>query len=112
MDAKGRYALIKLATGGMRVGVSARLAKTAFAIAFNVPVEEVEEYWHALTPPYAELFAWGADGGPAPDLAGVPRFRPFMLAHPLEDGAVDLKDYAAEWKWDPAMIFRRLSRNC
>ena len=64
----------------------------------------MEEYWHALTPPYAALFAWAADGGPAPDLApgflGVPRFRPFMLAHPLEDSAVDLKDYAAEWKWD------------
>lgn len=100
MDAKGRYALIKLATGGMRVGVSARLAKTAFALAFDVAVEEVEEYWHALAPPYTELFAWGADGGAPPDLAGVPRFRPFMLAHPLEDGEVDLKDYAAEWKWD------------
>ena len=100
LDAKGRYALIKLATGGMRVGVSARLAKTAFALAFDVPVEEVEEYWHALAPPYRELFAWGADGGPPPDLAHTPRFRPFMLAHPLEDGAVDLKDYAAEWKWD------------
>ena len=51
LDAKGRYALIKLATGGMRVGVSARLAKTAFALAFDVAVEEVEEYWHALAPP-------------------------------------------------------------
>jgi len=104
LDAKGRYALIKLATGGMRVGISARLAKVAFAQAFDVAVEEVEEYWHALTPPYAELFAWGADGGPAADLApsflGTPRFRPFMLAHPLEDGEVDLKVYAAEWKWD------------
>ncbi|MCZ8368650.1 MAG: cisplatin damage response ATP-dependent DNA ligase [Porphyrobacter sp.] len=100
LDAKGRYALIKLATGGMRVGVSARLAKTAFAMAFDVPVEEVEEYWHALTPPYAELFAWAADGGPPPDCEHTPRFRPFMLAHPLEDGVVDLADYAAEWKWD------------
>jgi DNA ligase-1 len=100
LDAKGRYALIKLATGGMRVGVSARLAKTAFALAFDVAVEEVEEYWHALAPPYAELFRWAADGAPAPDLAGVPRFRPFMLAHPLEDGEVNLADYAAEWKWD------------
>jgi DNA ligase-1 len=100
LDAKGRYALIKLATGGMRVGISARLAKTAFALAFDVAVEEVEEYWHALAPPYTELFTWGADGAPPPDLAGVPRFRPFMLAHPLEDGEVDLADYAAEWKWD------------
>jgi DNA ligase-1 len=100
LDAKGRYALIKLATGGMRVGVSARLAKTAFAQAFAVAVEEVEEYWHALSPPYPELFQWAAGGGPAPDLAHTPRFRPFMLAHPLEDGEVDLADYAAEWKWD------------
>ncbi|TAD79841.1 MAG: cisplatin damage response ATP-dependent DNA ligase [Sphingomonadales bacterium] len=100
IDAKGRYALIKLATGGMRVGISARLAKTAFSMAFNVAVEEVEEYWHALAPPYAELFRWAAHGGPAPDLAHTPRFRPFMLAHPLEDSEIDLKDYAAEWKWD------------
>jgi len=100
LDAKGRYALIKLATGGMRVGVSARLAKVAFAQAFDVTVEEVEEYWHALSPPYAELFAWAADGGEPPDLTGAPRFRPFMLAHPLEETQIDLKDYAAEWKWD------------
>jgi DNA ligase-1 len=100
MDARGRFALIKLATGGMRVGVSARLAKTAFAQAFAVAVEEVEEYWHALAAPYAELFDWAANGANPPDLANVPRFRPFMLAHPLEDGEVDLADYAAEWKWD------------
>ncbi|WP_296721732.1 cisplatin damage response ATP-dependent DNA ligase [Erythrobacter sp.] len=100
LDAKGRYALIKLATGGMRVGVSARLAKTAFAQAFDVAVDAVEEYWHALAPPYGELFDWAAQGGPAPDLADVPHFRPFMLAHPLEGGEVDLADYAAEWKWD------------
>lgn len=100
LDARGRFALIKLATGGMRVGVSARLAKTAFAQAFDVAVEAVEEYWHALTPPYAELFDWATGTGPPPDLANIPRFRPFMLAHPLEDGEVDLADYAAEWKWD------------
>lgn len=100
LDPSGRYALIKLATGGMRVGVSARLAKTAFAQAFDVNVEEVEEYWHALEPPYAELFAWAADGADPPDTENRPLFRPFMLAHPLEDVTLDLKDYAAEWKWD------------
>jgi DNA ligase-1 len=99
LDANARYALIKLATGGMRLGVSARLAKTAFAQGFGVAVEEVEEYWHALSPPYAALFAW-AQGGDPPDVAGLPRFRPFMLAHPLEQSAVDLAEYAAEWKWD------------
>ncbi|MBN9505246.1 MAG: cisplatin damage response ATP-dependent DNA ligase [Altererythrobacter sp.] len=100
LDADGRYALFKLATGGLRVGVSARLAKTAFAQGFGVPVEEVEEYWHALVPPYAELFAWGAHGAPPPDTGELPLFRPFMLAHPLEDAVLDLEDYVAEWKWD------------
>ncbi|HWK40992.1 MAG TPA: cisplatin damage response ATP-dependent DNA ligase, partial [Croceibacterium sp.] len=100
LDADGRYALFKLATGGMRVGVSARLAKTAFAQAFSVPVEEVEEYWHALAPPYAALFAWAAEGAPPPDTGALPLFRPFMLAHPLEDTVLDLADYVAEWKWD------------
>ena len=100
LDANGRFALIKLATGGMRIGVSARLAKTAFAQAFDVSVDEVEEYWHALEAPYAELFAWAANGDDPPDVSNRPRFRPFMLAHPLEDHSVDLGDYAAEWKWD------------
>ena len=96
----GRYALIKLATGAMRIGVSARLAKVAFAQAFDVAVEEVEEYWHALAPPFAELFAWAANGAPPPDTEAMPLFRPFMLAHPLEDAVLDLKEYVAEWKWD------------
>ncbi|MDE1468156.1 cisplatin damage response ATP-dependent DNA ligase [Aurantiacibacter sp. D1-12] len=100
LDPSGRYALIKLATGGMRIGVSSRLAKVAFAQAFDVSVDDVEEYWHALEPPYAELFAWAADGADPPDTKNVPLFRPFMLAHPLEELRVDLKDYAAEWKWD------------
>ena len=100
LDADGRYALLKLALGGMRVGVSARLAKQAFALAFDVPVDDVEELWHAIPPPYAPLFAWGEGRAARPDLADVAFFRPFMLAHPLEEESIDLADYAAEWKWD------------
>ncbi|PQM28131.1 ATP-dependent DNA ligase [Sphingopyxis lindanitolerans] len=100
LDADGRYALLKLALGGMRVGVSARLAKQAFAQAFAVPVDDVEELWHAIPPPYGPLFAWGEGRAPRPDLADVAFFRPFMLAHPLAEESVDLADYAAEWKWD------------
>ena len=37
---------------------------------------------------------------PQPTAEDVPVFRPFMLAHPLEDLRVSLDDYAAEWKWD------------
>ncbi|MEQ8309859.1 MAG: cisplatin damage response ATP-dependent DNA ligase [Sphingopyxis sp.] len=100
LDVDGRYALLKLALGGMRVGVSARLAKQAFAQAFGVPVDDVEELWHAIPPPYAPLFAWGEGRAGRPDLADVAFFRPFMLAHPLEQESLDLSDYAAEWKWD------------
>ncbi|MGE4324338.1 MAG: cisplatin damage response ATP-dependent DNA ligase [Sphingobium sp.] len=100
LDASGRFALLKLATGGLRVGISARLAKTGFARAFALVVDDVEQIWHALAPPYAALFAWAEGRGQRPDPAGTPHFRPFMLAHPLEDRVVDLTDYAAEWKWD------------
>ncbi len=104
LDANGRYALLKLATGGLRVGISARLAKTAVAEAFGLDVDEVEEVWHLLQPPYTALFAWGEGKAERPDPADRPHFRPFMLAHPLGDDVVDLKDYAAEWKWDGIRI--------
>ena len=99
-DAEERFALLKMATGGLRIGVSARLAKTALATAFGIDVDAVEEVWHGLAPPYASLFAWAQGHAPQPTAANVPVFRPFMLAHPLETLRVDLSDYAAEWKWD------------
>ena len=100
LDANGRYALLKLATGAMRIGISARLAKTAFAQAFGVSVDDVEEYWHGQVPPYLPLFDWGARGAEPPSGEDLPLFRPFMLAHPLDDAVVDMAEYAAEWKWD------------
>ena len=100
LDSQGRYALLKLATGGLRVGVSARLAKTALGQAFGLDPDDIEEVWHGLTPPYAELFAWAEGRGARPDPASNAAFRPFMLAHPLDDLVVDLADFAAEWKWD------------
>lgn len=100
LQADERYALLKLATGGLRVGVSARLAKTALAQAFGIDVDAVEEVWHGLSPPYAELFDWAEGRGAQPKSTDVPVFRPFMLAHPLEESRIDLADYAAEWKWD------------
>lgn len=104
LEADERYALLKLATGALRVGVSARLAKTALAEAFGVDVDAVEEVWHGLTPPYAALFDWVEGRGDQPTAADVPVFRPFMLAHPLEETEVDLANYAAEWKWDGIRI--------
>jgi DNA ligase 1 len=100
LEADERFALLKLATGALRVGISARLAKTALAQAFGLDVDAVEEVWHGLVPPYATLFDWAEGRGAQPTARNVPVFRPFMLAHPLEAESVDLADYAAEWKWD------------
>ncbi|HEU4498843.1 MAG TPA: ATP-dependent DNA ligase, partial [Sphingomicrobium sp.] len=104
LDASGRFALLKLATGALRVGISARLSKQALANVFGLDVDDVEEVWHGLKPPYCELFDWGEGRGPQPTSEDVPLFRPFMLAHPLEEVRVSLDDYAAEWKWDGIRI--------
>ncbi|HEX6260241.1 MAG TPA: cisplatin damage response ATP-dependent DNA ligase, partial [Woeseiaceae bacterium] len=100
LDSSGRFALLKLAMGALRVGISTRLAKQALADAFKIDVEAVEEVWHGLAPPYLELFDWAEGRAPQPTVLDVPVFRPFMLAHPLEEARVSLDDYAAEWKWD------------
>jgi DNA ligase-1 len=100
LDASGRFALLKLATGGLRVGVNARLAKQALADAFGLEVQAVEEVWHGIRPPFTELFDWAEGRTGQPTARDVPVFRPFMLAHPLEETKVSLDDYAAEWKWD------------
>ncbi len=116
LDATGRWALIKLVTGGLRIGVSPRLAKQAAANFGAKPVSEIEELWHALEAPYADLFAWleGRAPKPAPDVRAP--FRPVMLANALVEtsrrGAPDTVDpdritpqtFAAEWKWDGVRV--------
>jgi DNA ligase-1 len=100
LDASGRFALLKLATGSLRIGISARLAKVALAQAFGLDVDALEEVWHGIGPPYAPIFAWAEGRGGQPTAEDVPVFRPFMLAHAIEDARVSLDDYLAEWKWD------------
>lgn len=98
-----RWAFLKLVGGTPRVGVSARLAKTAVAEIGARDVSEIEEVWHALAPPYVALFAWIEGRAARPDPGAVPVFRPLMLAHPIEAAdwpGLDPKDFAAEWKWD------------
>lgn len=98
-----RYAVIKLVTGGLRVGVSARLARQALADYGGVAVHDIEELWHGLEPPYAPLFAWLDGHAEKPERAALALFRPVMLAAPVQEGDLDRlapEDYAAEWKWD------------
>jgi DNA ligase-1 len=102
-NADQRFALLKLITGGMRIGVSARMAKTALAEWANQDVNDIEEIWHGLEPPYGELFDWLEGKGPRPDPDHHAAFRPLMLANPLEApdiAALTAADYRAEWKWD------------
>jgi len=103
LDETGRWALLKLVTGSLRIGVSARLAKTAAASLGGKDADEVELLWPGLTPPYADLFAWLEGRGDKPATRDPAPFRPPMLAHAVEDTdftALDAADFSAEWKWD------------
>ena len=134
LDASERLALIKLATGGLRVGVSERLAKTALAAMRDdseAALPQIEEIWHGLEPPYLSLFAWLEGMAPVPEVDLRLAFRPVMLAHPLDEGLYSADErkaglheqqgaaewtlqrlnaklnanaYSAEWKWDGIRI--------
>jgi DNA ligase-1 len=103
LDATGRWALLKLITGGMRIGISARLAKTAAAALGDKDPHEIELMWPGLAPPYLDLFAWLEGRGEKPVNLDPAPFRPVMLAHAIEDADfanLDAADFIAEWKWD------------
>ncbi len=116
LDSTGRWGLLKLITGGLRVGVSARLARQAVADFGKVDVAEIEELWHGMEPPYLDLFAWLEGKGPKPVSGALAPFRPPMLAHPLlskaerleanelDPSLISPKDFAAEWKWDGVRV--------
>ena len=102
-DPSVRFAILKLITGALRVGASARLAKIALSEIGRVDPDAVEEVWHGLAPPYLPLFAWIEGRAPRPDPATAPVFRPPMLAQPLEEADIlglDAAAFRAEWKWD------------
>jgi DNA ligase-1 len=103
LDETGRWALLKLVTGAMRIGISARLAKTAAAALGEKDAHEIELMWPGLTPPYLDLFAWLEGRSDKPVNLDPAPFRPVMLAHAIEDADfahLDAADFIAEWKWD------------
>jgi len=103
LDETGRWALIKLVTGGLRVGISARLAKAAVAALGDRDAETVELVWPGLAPPYSALFAWLEGRAEKPESSDPAPFRPPMLAHALDDAdlaTLEAGDFMAEWKWD------------
>src|SRR6476620_3479396 len=103
LDETGRWALLKLVTGAMRIGVSARLAKTAAAALGDKDTHDIELLWPGLAPPYLDLFAWLEGRADKPVNLDPAPFRPVMLAHAIEDedfANLDAGDFIAEWKWD------------
>jgi DNA ligase-1 len=102
LDATGRWAVLKLVTGALRIGVSARLAKVALAEWAGIEIGEIEEVWHGLAPPYLPLFAWLGGQASRPEIGALPNFTPLMLSQPLEEelAGLDPAAYFAEWKWD------------
>jgi DNA ligase-1 len=116
LDSTGRWALLKLVTGGLRIGVSARLARQALADFGKVGVTEIEELWHGLEAPYLDMFGWLEGRAPKPIASALSPFRPPMLAHPLLDKSermaeqdidpsrISPADFAAEWKWDGVRV--------
>ncbi|BCH64018.1 ATP-dependent DNA ligase [Agrobacterium vitis] len=112
LDTSGRFAFLKLATGGLRIGVSARLAKQALSEMSGKDVGEIETLWHGLEPPYVSLFAWLEGGADKPVLATPAIFHSVMLSNPVGNGdldGLDPADFAAEWKWDGIRV--QLSRH-
>ncbi|KQQ91041.1 cisplatin damage response ATP-dependent DNA ligase [Aureimonas sp. Leaf324] len=113
LDSSGRYALLKLVTGSLRIGVSSRLAKQALADFGGKDIVEIEELWHGLRPPYIELFDWLEGRALKPVSAAASPFRPVMLSQPLEEpdyGRITPQDYAAEWKWDGIRVQATVER--
>jgi DNA ligase 1 len=103
LDETGRWALLKLVTGAMRIGISARLAKTAAAELGGKDPHEIELMWPGLTPPYLDLFTWLEGRAEKPVNLDPAPFRPVMLAHAIESADfanLDAADFVAEWKWD------------
>ncbi len=99
-----RWALLKLGTRGLRIGMSARSVKRTLANMKGVELDVIEELWHGVEPPYQDLFAWIDGDAPMPDISNRLTYSPVMLAHPI-DTEKDFSRIAAathqvEWKFD------------
>ncbi len=74
MPESQRWALLKLVTGGPRVGVSARMARLALSKSYEIEVDEIEQIWPLIQPPYLELFNWLEGKADKPDAKGKKQY--------------------------------------
>ncbi|WP_026941895.1 cisplatin damage response ATP-dependent DNA ligase [Hellea balneolensis] len=113
MTPSQRWALLKLGTRGLRIGMSARSVKLTLAKMKAVEIDVIESIWHGLIPPYLDLFAWIDGRADLPDLSDKLTFSPVMLAHPIDEDKdlprISPETHIAEWKWDGIRV--QLSSN-
>ena len=98
-----RWTLLKLGSGGLRVGLSARRLKHILAEYGQVDVAEIEKLWHGLAPPFTHLLEWLEGRADKPDISDKLVFHPVLLAHPLQTDDIeklDFSQYTAEAKYD------------
>lgn len=98
-----RWALLKLGTGSLRIGISERFLKNTLAQYGEVDSQDVEKVWHSLKPPYTELFAWLEKKQDFPLVEDIVYFHPVMLSHPLSEkdlAELDTTTFSYERKYD------------
>ena len=84
-----RWALLKLGTRGLRIGVSARSIKQILADYGDKDIKEIETLWHAVHPPYVDMLSWLEGKAQKPDIENAVTFHPVMLSHPIEDSDIE-----------------------
>lgn len=102
-----RWALLKLGTGSLRIGISSRFLKKTLAHFGGIEVQDIERVWHSLKPPYIELFAWLEKKGPLIAAEEAVFFHPVMLSHPLQEKELTLiepEKFIFERKYDGIRI--------
>ena len=109
-----RWGIIKLISGGLRIGVSSRLTKIALARFSNKNLNDIEKIWHGVKPPYNNLFKWLCDKGPIPKIDLNSTFNPMMLANPINEHDfqnLNPEKFIAEWKWDGIRVQIIINKN-
>ena len=100
-----RYILLRLLSGGVRTDVSSRVIKAGVAaLSTTITVEQVEEVWHAVQPPYQALLDWAEGHGTRPETSGFPTFRPFMRGSTVRNPEPQAANLIAEYKWSGARV--------
>ncbi|MCP0912962.1 MULTISPECIES: cisplatin damage response ATP-dependent DNA ligase [Legionella] len=102
-----RWALLKLGTGSLRIGISARFVKKTLAEYGQVDVKQIEKLWHGINPPYTELLSWLDGKNSHPVITQSLFFHPVMLSHPLQEKdhpQITPDDFLIEPKYDGIRI--------